>query len=212
VQAGHGVPGRCGWADVGVARTGREQKSAHPPGIGGVLGICVAHRALRHAPPANRGGAHDLCRPAGPHARTPCESRGWAGFGPLRAADVRAVVIAGEGSRSDRHAAGSPDTTGGVGHISDRFACKSNQSTAQKVRSGCSTNWWLGNDPTAENEPSVGMSYSLISGGSAHTACRVPVWLFHVRVHVHVDVCEPVLDRVGTAGSAVRAGDAAGAA
>ena len=49
--------------------------------------------------------------------------------------------------------------------------------------------WWLGNDPTAETEASIGTFPSLTSGDQRNTR-RLPVWLFGV----HVDMCEHVLD------------------
>jgi hypothetical protein len=142
---------------VDVARSRREQKSAHPPLIGGVQTICAAQRALRHAPPANRGGAHDLCRPAGPHARTPRNRGGWAGFVPLtrrrclpscsaggwgrwvrRAGSEARLGPAGPARRDPTYAMWSPQC-----QIADRFGCMTPQSRAQKTRLGCcpATSW-----------------------------------------------------------------------
>jgi hypothetical protein len=115
----------------------------------------------------------------------------------------------GSGDRSVRGARGASlgrarrreyrPTRCSEGHISDRFACITAHSRGRKTRLGCSTAGGWGTTRSPKTKRRLGRSPACPRRGHRNTR-GWPVCLFDV----HVCVDEPVGDRVGEAGGAVR--------
>jgi hypothetical protein len=150
-----------GWGEGLVAGGAVGRRRSSGPGRlvrvgGGVARMWTCAEPARtkvSSPPLDPRGAQDMCRPAGPEARTPRDSGGGLDMAHFARRRLRAVMLGGRPGRwSGPARAAVPDATdANEGQISDRFACITTRSMAQKPRSGRSTagGWGTAQPPAA---------------------------------------------------------------